>query len=86
MGGNNQLNKLPNLVAPRVTHFQGRDRAPISDAIEAMLCPSHREMACEVPEKRQVVYLDGADSQHVLEFLQEFFCNDARVKIVSAFL
>ena len=44
MGGNNQLNKLPNLVAPRVTHFQGRDRVPISVAIEAMLCPSQREV------------------------------------------
>ena len=86
MGGNNQLNKLPNLIAPRVTHFQGEDRVPISDAIEAMLCPSHREMVCEVPGKRQVVYLDGADSQYVLEFLQEFFCNDARIKIVSTFL
>lgn len=86
MGGNNQLNKLPNLVAPRVTHFQGRDRVPISDAIEAMLCPSHREMACEVPGNRQVVYLDGADSQTVLEFLKDLFGNDARIKIVSTFL
>jgi len=80
---NNQLNKLSGLVAPRVTQFQGEERILVSDAIEAMLVPSKRQQDLLQLVKQQVVYLDGADSQIALEYLQDFYGNDPRVKIAT---
>ena len=80
------MNKLSNLVEPRVAQFLGEKRVLVSDAIETILLPSKLQQTLLKIGKRQVVYLDGADSQSVLEFLHDLHGNDPRVKIASTFV
>ena len=51
-----------------------------------MLVPSKLQQILLQLGKPQVIYLDRADSQIALEYLQDFYGNDPRVKIASTFL
>ena len=80
------MSRLSSLVPPRVVEFQNEELVLMSDAIEALLQPSRPQKSLLKTGKRQVVYLHGADSLSVLNFLQDLYDNDQRVKIASTFL